>query len=846
MEYTVRVIATNDVGDGAPSEEAAGTPGEITPPALSSATVDAATLTLTYNETLDEDSVPAAEAFTVSVDGIARAVEGIAVKGRTVTLTLASAVTAEDAVTVSYAAPTDAAASRILNTGGKAAASFSEQAITNNQPRQGQDTPQNAPATGAPAITGALRVKETLEVDTSGITDPDGLDNVSFTHQWLADNTGIENATDPSYTLTEADEGKALSVRVSFTDDAGNEEKLTSPATEAVASATPNATPTGVPTIMGTPRVDATLTADTSNIADDDGLDNVSFTHQWLADDAEIEDATESSYTLADTDEGKTINVRVSFTDDAGNAETLNSPVTDAVAPAPVWSATLTVADAGKFSGYNAHTETGGLIPAGFTLDQADYEVRSLGTGDGSLRFSLTEQAPDGLTLWVGAVEYPLENASHSTGEDPGNSEDTLHHYSWNPDVPSWPAGGEVAVSLTLNNADDAGDQSANSPATGAPTITGTAQVGETLTADTSAIEDSDGLEDVSFTYQWLIDDAEIEEATGLSYTLTNADEGKAIKVMVSFNDDADNRETLVSAPTDAVQPQPNNAATGVPAITGTVQVGKTLNVDTSAISDPDGMENVTFYYQWFAGDPAIQETTESSYTLTEADEGKTIQVRVSFTDDAGNHETRTSHGTGPVEPGDPPNTPAGGAPAITGDARVGETLTADTSGISDPDGMENAVFTYRWMAGGAGIPGADGSSHVLTEDEEGMTVQVWVSFTDDAGNPETLTSPPTGAVVPREPPPAPENLTATVNPDGSVTLTWDNPQDDSITGYQVLRRRPQEGEDRLLVYVENTGNTGTSYTDTDVTPGVRHVYRVKAINAAGLSQRSNYVRVTP
>ena len=98
----------------------------------------------------------------------------------------------------------------------------------------------------------------------------------------------------------------------------------------------------------------------------------------------------------------------------------------------------------------------------------------------------------------------------------------------------------------------------------------------------------------------------------------------------------------------------------------------------------------------------------------------------------------------------------------------------------------------------------------------------------------------------PSEPPATPQNLTAVVNEDGSVTLRWDAPDDDSITGYQILRRRPAEGEDTLLVYVENTGNTDTNFTDTDITPGIRYVYRVKAINPAGLSTWSNYVRAEP
>ena len=49
--------------------------------------------------------------------------------------------------------------------------------------------------------------------------------------------------------------------------------------------------------------------------------------------------------------------------------------------------------------------------------------------------------------------------------------------------------------------------QSANTPATGAPTISGALRVGETLTAGTSGIEDEDGLTGISFGYQWLVRD---------------------------------------------------------------------------------------------------------------------------------------------------------------------------------------------------------------------------------------------------------------------------------------------------------------------------------------------------
>ena len=77
------------------------------------------------------------------------------------------------------------------------------------------------------------------------------------------------------------------------------------------------------------------------------------------------------------------------------------------------------------------------------------------------------------------------------------------------------------------------------------------------------------------------------------------------------------------------------------------------------------------------------------------------------------------------------------------------------------------------------------------------------------------------------------------------MTLSWDVPDDPSITGYRILRRRPLEGERTLLVHMADTGSTETTYTDTDVAPGTQYAYRVKAINAAGPGAASNFVNLT-
>ena len=78
-------------------------------------------------------------------------------------------------------------------------------------------------------------------------------------------------------------------------------------------------------------------------------------------------------------------------------------------------------------------------------------------------------------------------------------------------------------------------------PAAGAPTVGGTPQVGEELTASASDISDADGLDDASFAYQWIRTDTDIEGATGSAYTVVDADEGEALKVRVDFTDDAGN-----------------------------------------------------------------------------------------------------------------------------------------------------------------------------------------------------------------------------------------------------------------------------------------------------------------
>ena len=592
-------------------------------------------------------------------------------------------------------------------------------------------SPANSPATGAPTIAGTAQVGETLTADTSGIADGDGLTNVAYSYQWLADDADIAGATDSSYTLVDADEGAIIKLRVSFTDDAGNEETMTSAATEPVGFAVQqqivNTPATGQPTISGMAQVGETLTADTSGISDVDGLSSVSYSYQWLADGAEIAGATATVYTLTDSEEGKTVKVRVSFTDDAGNEEELTSAATGMVEARPNSPAT-------------GQPTISGTAQVGETLT-ADTLGISDQDGLSSASYNYQWLADDGnsVTGIAGATDSTYTVAAVDEGstiqvmvsftDDAGNDE-------------------ELTSAAT-----DTVEARPNSPATGWPTITGTAQVGETLTADTSGIADQDGLTNVAYSYQWLADDADIAGATDSSYTPTDGDEGAIIKLRVSFTDDAGNEETMTSAATDAVaavqQQIVNTPATGQPTISGMAQVGETLTADTSGISDVDGLSSVSYSYQWLADDADIAGATATTYTLTDSEQGKTVKVRVSFTDDAGNDESLTSAATGTVEAR--PNSPATGAPVIVGTARVGETLTADTSGIADADGLSGAVYRYEWIVSDGGadlvVPGAKASTYTVLAIDRMLVIKVRVHVTDDRGHVETLTSAPTAVV---------------------------------------------------------------------------------------------------
>ena len=207
---------------------------------------------------------------------------------------------------------------------------------------------------------------------------------------------------------------------------------------------------------------------------------------------------------------------------------------------------------------YEDFTSDGYVLAANTTYWLAIH--RPLGSDSVTFSVTISENWCRGrgtpYTTHSGTIEYvgpeeartPPENAF--TGE-PGWS---LSDYVFRGSDDEWRESICWSMRMGIYAGAQTANQAANSPATGGPGIIGTVQAGETLTATTDHIADEDGLTGAVFNYQWVRSGTDIEGETTSTYTMTDADGGKAIKVRVTFTDDAGNEESLAS---DAVLSSP-------------------------------------------------------------------------------------------------------------------------------------------------------------------------------------------------------------------------------------------------------------------------------------------------
>ena len=459
---------------------------------------------------------------------------------------------------------------------------------------------------------------EVLTADPSGITDADGLTTATFTYQWLrVDADGVSNETPiganaATYTLAAADAGKKIKVKVSFTDDERSPRKDRSPATPTRRSGS-----TGDSTTLST---DATL-SDLELLEDNTGT-AITLTPSPFV-------STTTSYTAMVGNSVDEITIFPKENDDNAPYEIQDSggtALTDADSVEDQFQVTLSVGDNtikvevtaedGSTQTYTVTvTRAAGTPTAGVTVSKSALTVTEQDATGDSYTVVLDSRPTASVTVTVGGYtgsDVTPNPASLTwapsvwnttltvtvTAEGDMNTVDetvSLTHSATSTDTDY--SGITIAsVTVTVDDNDNP-----NTPATGTPAISGTAQVGEVLTADPSGITDADGLTTATFTYQWLRVDADgVSNETNIgtnaaTYTLAAADAGKKIKVKVSFTDDRGTAEGPLTS--DAY---PSSGSIGDSTIRSLVETFTYLTVQRAEnIGDPvqaSGVEGTVTY----------------------------------------------------------------------------------------------------------------------------------------------------------------------------------------------------------------------------------------------------------
>ena len=674
------------------------------------------------------------------------------------------------------------------------------------------DPNQQPNSEGVVTLDGEAKIGSTLK---AVVADNDGVQTGTTTYQWFADGVAINGATSETYTLTAADRGKHISVYASYTDGQGHREAHTSASTgsigDTVAPPVPQPQPNPTPIPQPNPNPAPNPLNPSPQMPGHPG----------------IPDPNLKAYQPVLYDDTVKVKQR-------GGAVTINVVENDTDAQRDIDPNTVKLLDKDKNAVTRLVVEKQGVwtVSRGgnvtFTPDKefkdgdpdpVEYILNDRNGNPSYNRAKITINYPDAANNQEGKVELIgatkigqtlLAKVEDADGVQPQNIK-----YQWfaNGDAIPGATGasytiqpGDKGKPLTVHveYKDDQGHEEAfsstptaeigsalanvppvspfNHKPTGKVTITGEAKVGETLTASND-LKDDDGLGTI--TYRWFAGGQEVGQ--GERYTVQPGDKGKTITVKAEYSDGRQNAESVSSdatvavedaaTPTPPPQPQPpGNNQPGSVTIAGDAKVGQTL---TATAHDADGLP-ANINYGWFAGGNPIG--TGATYTVKPADKGKTITVKAIYTDGAGHAEVVSSDPTAEVsdaaptpQPPQPPTPPTGnhepvGSVTITGEAKVGQTLTA-ANDLKDEDGL--GTITYRWLANGEEI--GKGASYTLTDADKGKTITVKAEYTDGKGTAESVESAKTAEVAentaPNPQPPQPPTPQPTNHP-GTVTIT--------------------------------------------------------------------------
>ncbi|WP_262967360.1 cadherin-like domain-containing protein, partial [Methylobacter psychrophilus] len=468
-----------------------------------------------------------------------------------------------------------------------------------------------------------------------------------------------------------------------------------------------NDLPTGTVTITGTATQHQVLTA-TNTLADVDGLGTISY--QWLADGLIITGATASTLTLTQEQVGKTITIKAAYTDLLGTAESVSSVATGAVtnvndAPTGTVTITGTAAQDQILTASNTLADVDGLGTIAYQWYAGDIAI------SGATATTLTlSQAEVGKVITVKAGYTDLQKTAESVTSVATGTVANVN------DAPTTSL--VTLASIT--------EDSQARIITQVELLGNAVDVdGNNLTATGLSITSGNGtlIDNLNGTWSYtpsLNDDASVS----FNYTITDSVSPTA--------------GTVVATASLDITPV-NDLPTGTVTITGTATQNQKLTA-VSTLADADGLG--TIVYQWLADGTAISGTTTSTLILGQAEVGKAITVKASYTDLQKTPESVTSVATAAVNNvNDAPT----GTVTITGTATQNQTLAA-VSSLADVDGL--GTLAYQWLANGTAISGATASILTLDQAQVGKAITVTASYTDLQKTPESVTSSATTHVI--------------------------------------------------------------------------------------------------
>ncbi len=522
----------------------------------------------------------------------------------------------------------------------------------------GVDVPA-APGTitpGSVSITGTPEVGQTLTA-VPGTWDPNDVD---LAYQWLRDGVEIDGATGTTYAVVAGDLGGEITVKVTGSKTGYTTADATSSGVTVLAG---TITP-GAVSITGTPQLGQTLTAVPGSWTPGD----VTLSYQWLRDGVEIDGATSSTYALVAADSETQVSVKVTGSKTGYTSADATGAAVD-ILPGVITPGSVSI------TGTPAIGETLTAVPGSWT------------PGDVDLAYQ-----------WL-RNDVPISGATNAT-------------YDVDVDDAGTTIKVKVTGSKTGHTTADATSAGVDVPLgtiiPGAVSITGTPQVGNTLTA----VPGSWTPGDVALSYQWLRDGVEIDGADGTTYAIVAGDAGGEITVKVTGSKTG---YTTADATSDGVTVLPGTITPGSVSITGTPQVGNTLTAVAGSWTPGD----VDLAYQWLLDGVEIDGATGATYAVVAGDAGGEITVKVTGSKTGYTSADATSSGVtvlaGTITPG---------SPSITGTPQVGQTLTA-VPGTWDPVDVDLA---YQWQLDGVDIDGATGTTYAVVAGDAGGSITVKVT----------------------------------------------------------------------------------------------------------------------